>query len=206
MKNTIILILVFLYNSNLYSYDCKTISKEKEYSISNLIILGKITSVNSIYFEVKVLEIFKGNTQLTVRFFVDYCSIYPIKGETWILYSQKNKDRKPHISTCGNSRSFNFPFNNNSLNFPTPPPIGLSDEVLNLISEKDFKIAKLELEYDIKNLRFIKTKNEINLIKNENENLKTQIIYLKSFIGFFILIILILFFIIRTKKKSNNID
>ena len=111
MKNTIILIFVFLYNSNLYSCDCKTISKEKEHSISNLIILGKITSVNSIYFEVKVLEIFKGKTQLTVKFFVDYCSIYPIKGETWILYSQKNKDRKPYISVCGNSRSFNKPFN-----------------------------------------------------------------------------------------------
>ena len=122
MKQFLTLFLLAV-SFNSYCYDCKIISKEKEYVNSDFVFLGKITSVNDKYFEIKTLEVFKGKLFEKIRSYKSNGSIYPKKGEIWLLYSTEKGKNKFFISVCGNSRSFTKPFALSDANLPPPAPL-----------------------------------------------------------------------------------
>lgn len=196
----LLIILLTLFSVNLYCCDCKTISKEKEYDNSNLVFLGKIISVNSKYFEVKVLEVFKGKPQPIIKSFISDCTIYPNKGDVWLLYSNRYDGNEFYISSCGNSRSFRVPFNHNSSTFPKPPP-NIDNDLIGLFSDINYNVALLELNSDIQELRLIKTQKALNDINNNFINFKKQVAIFKWII--FLSIAIIGFIKYRTRFSKN---
>ena len=181
MKQLLIFIFA-LFAINSYSNDCKTISKEKEYNNSDCVLLGKITFVNDSYYEIKVLEVFKGKDFKNIRLYIGHNSIYPDLGETWLLYFNKSDKNDFYVSGCGNSRSFERPF----IDIP-PPPLPKTDPYVNELNWKTyFKLAILELNLDISKLRQVKTQNKLISVINNYEILEKQMTLIR-----FILIVII---------------
>lgn len=197
MMKQLLILGLFFFSVNLYCCDCKTIPKKKEYVNSNFIFLGKIISINDKYFDIEVLEVFKGKTIKTVRSYISDCSIYPNKGERWLLYSNINKENVCFISVCGNSRSFRNPFILKDVNLPSPPSNipTLLDE---LKMQKNFEIALLELKLDVHKLRETKRENELIVFKRNYKCLENQIMILRIIVLGVILVFL--FFVFRKYK------
>ena len=187
MKKLLILIIPLFFSINSFCFDCKIISKEYEYSVCDLIVLGEITRINPNFYEINVLEFFKGKTTNKIRFIVSNSTIHPNIGDTWLLYCRKNNKSQYYVNVCGNSRSFRFPFNQNGSNFPKPPP-KINNNLIDMFSEINYDIALVELNSDITNLRLIKSQNELNEIHNNYDCLEGQVFYLK--------LILLLFFVV----------
>jgi hypothetical protein len=175
-------LLIFLFVSfttNLLACDCKTISKENDYNLSDFVFLGQVIEINDHSFKVYVQEVFKGDAVKSVQVFTDDCSIYPKRGEFWLMYSTKREDGYFYVSQCGWSRSFNNPFSVNSKNLPDPPIIGgQPNNTLNI------QAALYEMQQDILSLRDIKDKKEkTNII----ERFSFYILFIFLFLGLTIL-------------------
>lgn len=198
MIKHLLTLLLLTSSINSYPCDCKTISKETEYVKSDFIFLGRIINVTDKYFEVKTLEVFKGATIQKIISYTSSCSIYPKKGEIWLLYSKKNDKNSFFISTCGNSRSFTNPFVLNDANLPSPPSLDDSPYLNETVEKNYFKIALLELRLDIANLRQIRNQKNLIRFNNNYKTLKSELILLKSFL--IVEIILLLFFIFLWSK------
>ncbi|KAF2331986.1 hypothetical protein [Flavobacterium daemonense] len=191
-------LLLSIISINSYCCDCKTISKETEYRNSDFIFLGKIISVNDKFFEIETLEVFKGKTIRKIKSYISDCSIYPNKGEIWLLYSKKNSKNAFFISACGNSRSFSKPFTINYTNLPPPPPLDIPEACNDLNGKNYFKIALLQLELDIAKLRQIRSQNKFIVLTNNYQSLQNQIKLLKLITVS--IIIFVLFLIFRWRK------
>lgn len=187
MKKLSILTVTLLFSINSYCFDCKIISKEHEYKDCDLVVLGKITSVNSIFFEINVLEFFKGRTTDKIRFRISNSTIHPTIGDTWLLYSRKNNKNEYYVSVCGNSKSFRFPFNQNGSNLPKPPP-NINNNLIDMFSDINYNLALIELNSDITNLRLMKSQKELNEIHNNYDCLRGQVFYLKLILLFFFIV------------------
>lgn len=198
MKKFMLLIFILL-SINLYSFDCKVIAKDREYNYSDLVLLGKITQINSKFFEVKVLELFKGNVIDKIRFTITNTTVNPTVGDIWLLYSTKNKNNEYQVSVCGNSRSFKFPFSKNSSNFPKPPS-KINVDLIDMFSETNFSLALLELNSDITNLRLIRTQNKLNKIQNNLIFLENQILYFKFILASILVLFCVIVFYIKRHK------
>ncbi|CAI2766940.1 hypothetical protein [Flavobacterium collinsii] len=180
MIKQLLILLLLVASIDSYCCDCKTISKETEYVNSDFVFLGKIISINDKFFEVKILEVFKGKEIKIIKSYISNCGIHPKKDEIWLLYSKKNADKTFFISTCGNSRSFSKPFILTDTSLPPPPPI-TKPTFLNQINEKSyFKIALLQLKLDIEKLRQIKYQNELIVLRKSHESQEKQMKLLKS--------------------------
>ncbi len=174
-----------------FACDCKTISKEKDYQLSDRIFLGQITDVYEDYFEVRIIESFKGDESESIRIFLgDYCSVLPKRSELWLMYSKKEKDGKFYVSHCGWSRSFSHPFSINSENLPAPPPAGEIPDYALSISETNK--ALYELQQDILNLRNVREQQKVN----NKKNLYYGVLFISSVLG------LLIFSLCKWKKKS----
>ncbi|MBQ0910013.1 hypothetical protein KBJ98_14975 [Flavobacterium sp. F-328] len=198
MKQLLIFILS-LFAINSYSNDCKTISKEKEYNNSDCILLGKITFVNDSYFEIKVLEVYKGGNFKKIRSYIGHNSIYPDLGETWLLYFNKSDKNDFYVSGCSNSRSFERPF----IDIP-PPPFPKTDPYFNELNWKTyFKLAILELNLDISKLRQVKTQNKLSSVINNYEILEKQMTLIKLLLIVIVVLLGYLFFRCRNYQKEK---
>ncbi len=187
MKNLKFFILI-LFTVNSYCCDCKIISKVDQFNNSDFVFLGKITTVRADYFEVKVIEVFKGKIKSTIKSFINNCLIYPTEGEVWLLYVKSNDGNEFDISQCGNSRSFNKPHIYTISNIPPPPP-NSNNYLIYLFSDSYYKMALIELNADISELRLIKTQNEMEKIKTKYKDLNSQFTFFKWILLLLIIII-----------------
>lgn len=176
--------LFLLLTRNVFACDCKTLSKEKEYQVSDFIFLGKVISVNDTSFEVHVQEVFKGDNVEYTKISVEDCSIYPKRGELWLMYSEQRGNNKFYVSHCGWSRSFNNPFRIMDKNIPDPLSPGEPVDSSSVFP--DIKKASMELKEDIVQLR----------IKRE-DSIKSKQWY---FLGISVAIALVLILIFKRFK------
>ncbi|MFC5282628.1 hypothetical protein [Pedobacter alpinus] len=145
----IIIFSLTCYNE-CFGCDCKDISLEQDTKTSTHIFVGEILNVTEGYFEIKLIENFKGTPNKTYKASINSCTISPKKGEVWLLYGTENQDRSLDITYCGWSRNFNNP--DESIHYMGRVSFTEQDfkkEIATLKKEK----ATLELKLDLIKLR-----------------------------------------------------
>lgn len=134
MRILFTILLAFTFTVSI-GCDCGTIkdlrkAQDKAFLDYELIFVGQfIQSTEDGHYQLKIIELFKGDTTKTGSVIrgkeMNSCSISPNFSErTWLVYSRPNDDGLIDISSCGLSRSFEFPFlANENASIPPPPPI-----------------------------------------------------------------------------------
>lgn len=208
IRNAILVILFLMICRDSFSCDCKNFSRFEEYQLSEIVMLGKVTHVIQKEFSIIPFEIFKGEiNNSTINFIIaDDCSINPIEGEIGLYYAIKNENSY-YISSCGYSRSFKRPYHNNYV--PPPPPINMPDYLLFYLDQLNYERALSELYFDINTLRQMKMEDKLKTIHNDilkieggEDNIISNLLYVKWSVQ--ILIAIMLFFIVVIFIKNNS--
>lgn len=185
-------ILLNILVINAYCCKCKTITKERNFELSDIVFTGEVIMLNDNVFHVKVDELFKGADIDTIIVQYEECSVFPKQGEYWLFYANKLNDAEFIISKCSWSRSFNRPFTLMKNNLPQLPPPNASPAFIDFMNHNIDNMAILELQLDILNLRELKSISnlkqiEASFLKFENKLIKemNQIkwcVYILSFL------------------------
>ena len=196
------MLYIFSYGS-LLACDCKSISKAMDYENSFVIFLGEIKAVDSERFVIMPLEFFKGEEfDLAISIF-DECSITPAIGERWLVYATKYSETEIFISSCGSSRSFNWPFSPNSEFYPRPPRIIFDSTSSEIISRLDRGIALNELYFDINTLRSTRMRRESETPKAYDELSENQNA-LSILLGVILVGLMIVSIILNLRRGTKN--
>ncbi len=208
MKKNLFLLLLLLGTKQTLACDCKVISKNDDYNNSFAVFVGEIKQVSGDKFVIEPQEFFKGEEFKSAISVIDDCSILPNVGEIWLLYAKKYNDDEIYVSHCGSSRSFNWPFNFNSHNFPKPIRDSDASDI-NILLKLNLDIALNELYTDIDNLRTKKAAEKEKLIWqsiNELEHAQIKLVnqlslFNKFNIILFVFMIALLLINIKILKK-----
>lgn len=192
MKRDLLLLLLLLCAHQIAACDCKFISKMADYDNSFAVFVGEIKQISEDKFVVEPNEFFKGEEFKTFISVIDDCSIFPEVGEIWLLYATKYKDEEIHVSRCGSSRSFNWPFNFNSQNFPKPIK-GSETSNIDIVRRLNLEIALNELYSDLNSLRSRKQLEVTKLMSQSIDELELRQVMVVEKLNFFYSFIIILF-------------
>ena len=111
MKGGLTILLGFIVTSGLCC-DChssllKTFQKADYYKVDQIYLVEIGHEIDSGVFEVKLIENFKGEFRTTTKIMNpnnDYCSLFVMTGQKWLIYSYGSKGDITTIYACTRSR------------------------------------------------------------------------------------------------------
>lgn len=170
-----LLLSIFLFTlsfSTCIACDCNdfeklNIAREKEYNYSDVIFIGEIIALSddSSNFQIKVLELFKGDiivSQTLVGINNSYCTPYINKTGKWLIYGNL-QNGELRLNICGLSRSFETPYHNHHFIYIPEPPKQIDSTYKSSVLRES--LAKKE-QHSIERA-FIELENELEMLRNK---------------------------------------
>jgi hypothetical protein len=200
-------VLFSLTVSYSHGFDCREISKDEDYEISDLVFIGNVAYVDNACFIIEPKEYFKGEEFGELVAKIENSSIFPQEGDIWLFYAERVANDTIFVSECSWSRRI-YPVDGlNSRGIPPPrsPSENFAESLQILQSAFNDHHAEMELQYDILTLRSLKLQKENSRLM-ESINIfciKSNALLYGVLISVVILLVLNVFMLYQSQKTKE---